>query len=486
MIHRHGGDIYTYGNVIDFSANINFRGMPASVREAARCAVDASGHYPDPDCRVLRRALARREASFYGTRAISPEDLICGNGAAELMFALTAACHPKRALLAVPSFFEYEQALSAAGCEISRFELKPENQFALGEDFLEAAYQFSEKAARMKDTAADHQAAADMRQAIADTSNQAAAGMRQAAANTCNQAAADMWQAVADTSNQAAADMRQAPAVTSDQRAVDTQSMADTSVEPADGMIILGNPNNPTGQLIEKEILTKLMDLCRERRILLVLDESFIDFLSEEDRRRTISGSHFLREEDRQRTVFGSHFPGRNDRQYSDLGTHLQINNPYLFVIRSFTKMYAMPGIRFGYGLCTDRRLLENMRRLMQPWNVSTIAQEAAAAAAAEEVFARESAAAVAQNREEMMSALQKAGLVVFPSCANFLLLRAPQGLLDACLKEGFLIRDCGNFPGLFQTGDGWGYFRVCVRSRGENEALLRVIGSKGSACLCQ
>ncbi|MCD7884265.1 MAG: aminotransferase class I/II-fold pyridoxal phosphate-dependent enzyme [Lachnospiraceae bacterium] len=395
MIHRHGGDIYTYGNVIDFSANINFRGMPASVREAARGAVDASEHYPDPDCRVLRRALARREASFYGAQDISPENLICGNGAAELMFALAAACRPKRALLAVPSFFEYEQALSAVGCEISRFGLKPENQFALGEDFLEAAYQFSEKTVCMKETAADTQRAAD--RALA----------------------------------------------------------ADLSTE-SDSMIILGNPNNPTGQLIEKEILVKLADLCRERRILLVLDESFIDFLSEEDWRRTIFGSHF------------------------------QKYNPYLFVIRSFTKMYAMPGIRFGYGLSTDRQLLEHMRRLMQPWNVSTIAQEAAAAAASEEVFARESAAAVAQNREEMMSALQKAGFAVFPSCANFLLLRAPQGLSDACLKEGFLIRDCGNFPGLFQTGDGWGYFRVCVRSREENEALLRVISPMGAACPCQ
>ncbi|MCD7955809.1 MAG: aminotransferase class I/II-fold pyridoxal phosphate-dependent enzyme [Lachnospiraceae bacterium] len=429
MIHRHGGDIYTYGNVLDFSANINFRGMPASVREAARCAVDASGHYPDPDCRTLRRALARREASFYGVQAISPEDLICGNGAAELMFALAAACRPKRALLAVPSFFEYEQALSAVGCEICRFILNPEQGFRPGEDFLDAVWEF-------------------------------VGGNSQAlyVEKSCDTPAS-------------------AFEVPSD------WILSDEGGFTPGGMIILGNPNNPTGQLIEKEILAKLVDLCRERQILLVLDESFIDFLSEDDRQRTVSGSSFLSGDDQRRTISRSRFPDENDQQRPDFGTCFQKYNPYLFIIRSFTKMYAMPGIRFGYGLSTDRQLLENMRRLMQPWNVSTIAQEAAAAAAGEEVFARESAVYVAQNREKMMADLQNTGFEVFGSCANFLLIRAPRQLADVCLKAGFLIRDCGNFPGLMQTGEDWGYFRVCVRSREENEALLCAMKSIAPAC---
>ncbi|MCC8046267.1 MAG: aminotransferase class I/II-fold pyridoxal phosphate-dependent enzyme [Clostridiales bacterium] len=403
MIHRHGGDIYTYGNVSDFSANINYRGMPSSVREAAVRAVDASVHYPDPDCRALRCALAEREKSFYGARNVSEEDLICGNGAAEIMFALTAAFRPKRALLAVPSFFEYEQALAAVGCEICRFRLKPERGFTIGEDFLEAARCFSEKNARLTET--------------------------------------DIFAGLERTETAAVS-----PADT------ELSAPLDSASGRVRSMVILGSPNNPTGRLIEKEILTKLVDLCRERQILLVLDESFIDFLDEDDRQRTCSGVRFLEEKARRRTSC-------------------------IFLVRSFTKMYAMPGVRFGYGLCTDRQLLEKMRRLLQPWNVSLIAQEAASAAASEQEFARESAAYVAQNREEMKAALEEAGFEVFPSCVNFLLLRAPANLAEVCLKKGFLIRDCSNFPGLPNSEDGRGYFRVCVRSREENEALVRAMG---------
>ena len=124
MLHRHGGDIYTYGKVYDFSANINFRGMPEPVRSAAVQAVDASVHYPDPEYRTLRRALAGREG------IAQTDHMICGNGAAELMFALSAAYRPKNALLAAPSFFEYEQALASSGCAVRRFCLKKEDGFA--------------------------------------------------------------------------------------------------------------------------------------------------------------------------------------------------------------------------------------------------------------------------------------------------------------------------------------------------------------------
>ncbi|MCD8105263.1 MAG: aminotransferase class I/II-fold pyridoxal phosphate-dependent enzyme [Lachnospiraceae bacterium] len=382
MAHRHGGDIYTYRNAADFSANINFRGMPASVHEAAVRAIDASVHYPDPDCRALRYALAVREESFYGTAGVYPEHMICGNGAAELMFALVGACRPRKALLAVPSFFEYEQALSAAGCEIVYFELKPEQDFTLGKDFLESVCDFSEK--------------------------------------------------------------RVYPDLLSNP--VSGQGIQMSGRLSDRDMVILGNPNNPTGQLIEKEILAKLIRICRERHILLVLDESFFDFLSEADRAETFSGSACME------------------------------GNPDLFVIRSFTKMYAMPGLRFGYGLCADKSLLNIMRQQLQPWNVSLVAQEAATAAAAEYEFARESAALTAQNREIMEAELRRAGFSVCSSCANFLLLRAPEGLADICLESGFLIRDCGNFPGLCRNGNGWAYFRVCVRSREENEALLRAM----------
>ncbi|MCD8336445.1 MAG: aminotransferase class I/II-fold pyridoxal phosphate-dependent enzyme [Lachnospiraceae bacterium] len=412
MVHKHGGDIYTHSGARDFSANINFRGMPGSVREAALRAVDESVHYPDPDCRALRQALADFEkdgcrmaepapksgaARTAGTvpdgdtavsagTEICPEHIICGNGAAELMFALAGACRPLRALLAVPSFYEYEQALEAFGCAISRYALKAERAFSLDEDFLNAAARFAE----------------DMEQLPAS----------------------------------GAEELSQMPVPRNEGTARGGER----------AMIILGSPNNPTGCVIETEILRALIGLCAKKHIFLVLDESFFDFLSEEDRAKTFSGALAVPEV------------------------------PEVFVIRSFTKIYALPGIRFGYGLCGDRLLLERMRRLLQPWNVSLVAQEAARAAVCEREFARESARLAAANRERMAGALQDAGYQVFPSSANFLLLRGPENLAEYCLAHDFLIRDCSNFPGLERRGDGQAYFRVCVRSRAENEALLEVL----------
>ncbi|MCD7842277.1 MAG: aminotransferase class I/II-fold pyridoxal phosphate-dependent enzyme, partial [Lachnospiraceae bacterium] len=339
MIHKHGGDIYSYHDIKDFSANINFRGMPSSVREAAIEAVDESIHYPDPECRSLRTRLAEREKKFCA--AVLPEHIICGNGAAELFFALAGAFRPEQALLPVPSFFEYEQALSAFGCKITRFAVNPEEGFCLGESFLNAVSAFA----------------------------------------------------------------KQFPSHRL--------------------MIILGNPNNPTGALIETDVLLALIQLCGSARILLVLDESFLDFLDETDQKRTISGAVKVPED------------------------------PNLFVIRSFTKIYALPGIRFGYGLCSDQELLGKMRMLVQPWNVSHVAQKAAETAAGEAEFVRISAEMISENRDELIRALREMGLTVFPSAANFLLFRGPENLGTACLTDGILIRDCSNFPALEPTGDG-------------------------------
>ena len=129
-MHKHGGDIYSDENCIDFSANINWRGMPARVRKAAWDGVAKSGNYPDPECRRLTAAIAKREG-------LKQEQVICGNGAADLIFSLARARQPQHALLFSPTFFEYEQALRSVGCELKRYELKEERGFVAGEDMLE-------------------------------------------------------------------------------------------------------------------------------------------------------------------------------------------------------------------------------------------------------------------------------------------------------------------------------------------------------------
>jgi len=126
----HGGDIYTYEGVIDFSVNVNPFGPSKAVVEAAKSAIDEMEHYPDIQCRRLRKALAEETG-------LREDSFIFGNGAAELIFSLVQAEHPKKAVIAVPAFVEYERALESVGCQIQYYQRKEENGFALEDDFLD-------------------------------------------------------------------------------------------------------------------------------------------------------------------------------------------------------------------------------------------------------------------------------------------------------------------------------------------------------------
>jgi len=130
----HGGDIYTNAVRLDFSANINPAGMPDAVKQALRHAVENCGNYPDPYCTELRRKIAEHEQV--------PENcILCGNGAAELIYAYAFSLpKEKPALIVSPTFCEYEQALTAAGIAVEHYIMKETDGFRLTEDFLQTDF----------------------------------------------------------------------------------------------------------------------------------------------------------------------------------------------------------------------------------------------------------------------------------------------------------------------------------------------------------
>ena len=129
--YAHGGDVYKNRVTLDFSANVNPFGTPGPVKAAIRAAAEDAARYPDPYCLQLREKLA----ALHG---VSPETILCGNGAAELIFSFAQALRPNSALLPVPSFAEYETALRSVGVEPAFYPLLRENGFALTEDILDA------------------------------------------------------------------------------------------------------------------------------------------------------------------------------------------------------------------------------------------------------------------------------------------------------------------------------------------------------------
>ena len=132
----HGGDwagfAGTYGvPPQDFSANVSPFELPAAVRNAAETALKETGRYPDPQCRALRKKLS----AYHG---IPADWILCGNGAADLIYRLAGARRPRTALVAAPTFSEYENALTLWGCRVSRFYLNEANGFSIKEDILPA------------------------------------------------------------------------------------------------------------------------------------------------------------------------------------------------------------------------------------------------------------------------------------------------------------------------------------------------------------
>ena len=337
--YTHGGDVWTHEGVLDFSANLHPLGMPPQVAQAARDAVAQAVHYPDPLCRALGDAIAARDG-------VGPEQVICGSGAADLIFRLCLTLRPARALVTAPTFSEYEQGLALSGCAVERFLLLPQRQFDVEDAILEA-------------------------------------------------------------------------------------------IVPGMDLIFLCNPNNPTGRLIAPELLKQILRRCGETGTRLVLDECFLELTDGE----TMAGS--------------------------------LAENPHLFLLRAFTKTYAVPGLRLGYGLCSDGALLERLYAAAQPWSVSTVAQAAGVAACACRDWPERGREILRLQRPKLMEALGSLGCTVWEGQANYLLFRAPsvEDLKERLLEKCVLIRSCANYHGL-----GPDFYRVCVRREEENNQLIQAM----------
>ncbi len=340
----HGGDIYRNRVTLDFSVNVNPLGVPDSVREALIDTVDQCQRYPD----IRNEALVKAIREMTGTEE---GQILCGNGASELLAALMHGIRPGNVLIPVPSFYGYERAARAVHANVMYYGMEEKSGFRLDDGILDRL---------------------------------------------------------------------------------------DEDVD----LLFLANPNNPTGDQATNERLEIILEHCLARNILVVVDECFIEFTKEWE---TDSLAGRIRE-----------FPN-------------------LIVVRSFTKIFAIPGVRLGYLICQGR-LAEKISPQLPEWNVSLFAQNAGIAAAREIGYLKKTAKWVAAERNYLAGRLREAGARVYPSEADFLLIYTQAPLYDSLLAEGILIRDCSDYRGLSK-----GYYRVAVKTREENgilaDAVWRALG---------
>ena len=334
----HGGIAHSSANILDFSANINPLGMPDAVRNAIADSAAECVRYPDPHCTALVRALAESER-------IPASQIVCGNGAADLIYRIVHAFRPRRALICAPTFSEYAFALREAGSSVREYPLDLSRDGQPDDGFLSAV-------------------------------------------------------------------------------------TAETD------LVFLCTPNNPTGRRVRPELLEKTAEKCSRIGAFLVCDECFLRF-SEDAARYSL-------------------------RPYL---------NEHCIILNAFTKLFAMPGLRLGYALCGAPEAAERLRGTGQYWSVSVPAQAAGIAALRVPDWIPQTVRYVAAERQFLTESLRKAGVEVYESDANFLLVRAPSDFAAQMAQRGIALRKCGDFHGLTDR-----HFRIAVRTHEENLALISAI----------
>ena len=317
--------------------------MPKSCKEAIIDSLKMASCYPDCEMTELREKLAKKELG----ESASFSNVIFGNGASELIFALNLCLRPKTVMVTAPTFKEYENAAIVSGSEVVYETLQEQEAFILTERILE-------------------------------------------------------------------------------------------HITPEIELLFLCNPNNPTGQVIGRELLLKVAEKCEQTGTWFCLDECFLPFMGEEDEytMRSLTGRF-----------------------------------PHLMILKAFTKIYGMAGIRFGYLLSENKELLEEIRQVIQPWNISVPAKAAAQAALYEDAYVEKTKQLIRDERSYLLNELDRLGIsVIGTPAANYIFFKERDDFAQRMLAKGVLIRSCSNYTGLSE-----GFYRIGVRTPEENRALIRI-----------
>ncbi len=217
---------------------------------------------------------------------------------------------------------------------------------------------------------------------------------------------------------------------------IDLGAMMD-QINPRTQIIIINNPNNPTGTIIKRKEWERFLNHIPDR-ILIILDEAYIDFVED---------------------------PAcPNGLNYINCGKDL-------IVIRTFSKAYGLAGLRIGYGLARPE-LADYINRVRQPFNVNSLAQVGALGALKDQAFFERTRTLIRSGKKTIEMGLDRMGLVYVPSYTNFILIRVPQKaqvVFEAMLKKGIIIRSMKSY-GLED------YIRVSIGLPEENRCFLQVL----------
>ena len=225
----------------------------------------------------------------------------------------------------------------------------------------------------------------------------------------------------------------------------------ETELENNYDLLILCNPNNPTGQFLKLKKLEEILKICEQKNTKLFVDEAFVEFVEDWENESIINSKE---------------------------------NKENLFVIRAFTKFFAIPGLRLGYGICFNKNLLKKMLEKKEPWSVNNIADLAGQTVLDDENYIQKTKEWIKDQKKYMYENLNKIeGLRAYKTEVNFILLKIEDNLLEKgldvknlrkkMLEKGILIRDASNFIYLNKH-----YFRLAIKDKLNNEKVIESLSS--------
>lgn len=363
----HGGNIFQFAHeqriepyeVIDFSANINPLGPSQRGLDALNNQLRYISHYPDATNDDVLNAIA----DIYG---MDKNQIIVGNGAAELLYAICRLPRYTGAFVPAPGFSEYKEALEASNIPVRDIFYRPREDDN-GIPYFEVPY-----------------------------------------------------------------------------LALDTFA---AELKGQDGRIIvfLGNPNNPDGTLLDKAHIRTVATMLKDANSLLVIDESFIDFV----------GNESLRDNDQSMRSLINEFDN-------------------IIVVHSFTKFYAVPGLRIGAAFGNEK-VISHLHQYIPSWSVNTLAQAYTEAALNDVDYIKRTKQELNEERAFMYNTLDGIeGITVYPPSANFILFKVNREGITAntinenLKKDNMIVRNCDTYVGL---NNQW--VRIAIKDQDTNIKLV-------------
>ncbi|MCR5196059.1 MAG: aminotransferase class I/II-fold pyridoxal phosphate-dependent enzyme [Pseudobutyrivibrio sp.] len=210
-------------------------------------------------------------------------------------------------------------------------------------------------------------------------------------------------------------------------------------------MLVICNPNNPTGTAINKQDMRKILDACKECDIFVMVDETYVEFAENIDEISSVSLT----------------------RTYTNIA-----------ILRGTSKFFAAPGLRLGYAICSNTDLMQTMNQRKDPWSINSIAVIAGTLMFSDKEYIHATRNLIAKERNRLYDIFAKSKrFKPFRPQGNFMLLKIVQDgitsgeLFDRCIRKGLMIRDCSTFPYL---GDN--YIRFCFMNPEDNDRLAETL----------